>query len=246
MGFAAIDYTLLDFLEDMTDVPTVDAAWEKTVRHMRAQGASHVGNLLERNDTGLFHLNSSSRRVIEIYRQYVYPDHDPKREHCRNNVTPYFFGQEFWDDEPNLSRPRQWCDEELASAGGRALVAIPIHMPESKDRGHVSVATDFGREDFVRFYRDHGGAIHLAAVTAFNRIYDLVKGEEAANVGLTGREREALLWLGRGLMAGRIAERMNVKTITVAFHLANARRKLNARTSAQALIKAMQLGLIEP
>ncbi|MDA7949200.1 MAG: LuxR family transcriptional regulator [Hyphomicrobiaceae bacterium] len=245
-GFAALDNSLLDFVETMNDVDAIDTAWEKTVRYMRSLGASHVGNLLDLNDSGLFHLNTSSRRVIEIYREYVYPDHDPKRTHCQNNVTPYFFGQEFWDQEPNLSDPRRWCDEELVDAGGRALVAIPIHMPHSKDWGHVSIATDFCREEFVSFYNDRGGKLHVAAITAFNRIYNLAKNEEAKSIGLTDREREVLLWLGRGLLADRIAERLNIKTITVSFHLANARRKLNARTSAQALVKSVQFGLIDP
>lgn len=246
MSETVLNNPLLDYLEEMNRVESIDVAWEKTTAYMRRQGASHVGNILELEDSGLVHLNTSSPKVVEIYREYVYPDHDPKLAHCRKNVTPYFFGKEFWDLEPNLSKPRQWCDEEVADAGGRALVAFPVQVPMSEDWGHVSIAADCSRDEFLGFFKERGSALELGAITAFTRIYALVRNERAGRVGLTERECECLLWLARGQLGDRIAERMNVRPTTVAFHLANARRKLNARTSGQALIKAVQLGLIAP
>ena len=246
MGQAALNNSLLDFMEDMNRVASVDTAWETTVAYMRGLGANNIGNLLDTRESGLIHQSTSSPRVIDIYREFVYPDHDPKREHCRNNVTPYFFGKEFWYRESNLTDGRRWCDEELADAGDRAMVAIPVHMPLSQDWGHLSISANCRRDEFVKFYRDRGSAIQLGAITAFNRIYTLVKDERAGRIGITKRERECLLWLARGLRNESIAERMNIRQVTVEFHLANARRKLNARTRGQALIKAVQLGLIEP
>ncbi len=241
-----LENSLLDFLHAMNCAESVTAAWKTTITYMRGLGARHVGNVLEFKESGLFHLNSTSPRVRQIYRELVYPDHDPKIEHCRRCVTPYFFGMEFWDSEPNLSKPRQWCDEEIAEAGGRASVAIPIHMPASQDRGHVCIATDHRRDEFVSFYEDRGAVLQLGAITAFNRIYALTRKEQATRIGLSERERECLLWLAMGLRNDRIAERMNIRPVTVALHTANARRKLNARTSAQAVVRAVQLGLIEP
>jgi DNA-binding CsgD family transcriptional regulator len=43
----------------------------------------------------------------------------------------------------------------------------------------------------------------------------------------------------------RIAERLGITRPTVELHLANARRKLRARTREQALAKAITLGLLD-
>jgi DNA-binding CsgD family transcriptional regulator len=43
----------------------------------------------------------------------------------------------------------------------------------------------------------------------------------------------------------RIAERLGISRPTVELHLANARRKLGARTREQALAKAVALGLLD-
>jgi DNA-binding CsgD family transcriptional regulator len=63
---------------------------------------------------------------------------------------------------------------------------------------------------------------------------------------LTPREVECLEWLGRGLDNEKIAKRLGIAMATVALHLTNARRKLGAATREQALVLALQRGLINP
>lgn len=62
---------------------------------------------------------------------------------------------------------------------------------------------------------------------------------------LTQRERECLTWLSRGMLYDRIAEMMKISTRTVEFHLANARKKLNAKTREQTLVMAIKEGMID-
>lgn len=81
---------------------------------------------------------------------------------------------------------------------------------------------------------------------AYDRIQALIKADEATNIHLTPRERECLLWLSMGLRNAQIAYRLGIKLVTVEFHLANARRKLNATTREQAVAAAVRMGLIEP
>ena len=50
----------------------------------------------------------------------------------------------------------------------------------------------------------------------------------------------------QGLRSDRIAERMGITGPTVDLHLGRARNKLGAETRAQALVKALSLGLIDP
>lgn len=213
---------------------------------MRGLGASHVGTLLEPKNTELVHFHSSPPWVREMYREDVYPDQDPKRAHCLNNLTPCLSGKEFWTREPAIPVARQQFDEEIAKIGIRSSISVPVHLPTSRDWGYVSIHTDLCRADFDSFFEDRFSTIHLGAITAFNRIYRFIKEERTRRIGLTRRERECLLWLAKGLRNDRIADRLSIRQATVEFHLANARRKLDARTRGQAVVKAVQLGLIEP
>ncbi|WP_315982078.1 LuxR C-terminal-related transcriptional regulator [Aliamphritea spongicola] len=44
----------------------------------------------------------------------------------------------------------------------------------------------------------------------------------------------------------QIADQLNIKPVTVEFHLANVRNKLEAKTREQALVTAIMQGLMEP
>ncbi len=61
---------------------------------------------------------------------------------------------------------------------------------------------------------------------------------------LTPRERECLLWSAQGCQVGEVADRMKVADRTAEHHLAAARRKLHARTTAQAVARALSMGML--
>ena len=62
---------------------------------------------------------------------------------------------------------------------------------------------------------------------------------------LSPRERECLRWLAAGLRYDRIAERLGISLVTVELHVANAKRKLCAKTREQALAIAVALRLLD-
>lgn len=61
---------------------------------------------------------------------------------------------------------------------------------------------------------------------------------------LTGRERDVLARFAQGLRPDRIAERMGLSKRTIDMHAANVRRKLGARTLAEAVAKGIRRDLI--
>ena len=61
---------------------------------------------------------------------------------------------------------------------------------------------------------------------------------------LTAREIECLNALADGLTSGGIALRLQISVPTVAMHLTNARRKLDATTREQAVAIAMRRGFL--
>jgi DNA-binding CsgD family transcriptional regulator len=62
--------------------------------------------------------------------------------------------------------------------------------------------------------------------------------------GLSKRERDCLMWAAIGKTTSEIAEILPISERTVIFHLANARQKLGAANSRQAISKAVSLGII--
>lgn len=64
-------------------------------------------------------------------------------------------------------------------------------------------------------------------------------------IHLTEREQECLRMAASGLQALEVAKHLKVKVETVNAHLANARKKLGARNTTQAVSKALVLGLLK-
>jgi DNA-binding CsgD family transcriptional regulator len=64
-------------------------------------------------------------------------------------------------------------------------------------------------------------------------------------VRLTGRETDVLRLLARGRTYARAAAELGMSTHTVTTHVRNAYRKLDVHTAAAAVMRAVELRLIE-
>ena len=67
---------------------------------------------------------------------------------------------------------------------------------------------------------------------------------EPERVPLSGREREILACVARGLSDGEIAEQLTLSPHTVHRHVANIRRKLGRTSRTAAVAEAARLGLL--
>jgi DNA-binding NarL/FixJ family response regulator len=67
-----------------------------------------------------------------------------------------------------------------------------------------------------------------------------------ASATLTGRERQTLVLVARGLSTRQIATEISVSERTAETHIANLYRKLGVRTRVQAVNRAHALGLVKP
>jgi DNA-binding NarL/FixJ family response regulator len=64
--------------------------------------------------------------------------------------------------------------------------------------------------------------------------------------GITGREREVLTLVGRGMSNGEIAASLSISAATAKAHVARLLAKLGARDRVQLVIAAFEAGLVSP
>ena len=110
------------------------------------------------------------------------------------------------------------------------------------------------REDLVHAVRVVAAGESLLAPTVTRRlIADLIRyrprqGDRAGQRldVLTGRERDTLRLLGRGLSNSELAVALTVSEHTVKTHVSNVLTKLGLRDRVQAVIVAYETGLITP
>jgi DNA-binding NarL/FixJ family response regulator len=111
---------------------------------------------------------------------------------------------------------------------------------------------DVRRDDLVHAVRVVVAGESLLAPSVTRRlIADLTRNRPRASPAagldvLTGRERETLVLLGRGLSNAEIATALSVSEHTVKTHVSNTLTKLNLRDRVQAVIAAYETGLITP
>jgi DNA-binding CsgD family transcriptional regulator len=176
---------------------------------------------------------------MEHYAAQAFFRVDPAIRHCVDAVTPMLTGVDA-PARPAGSARRMW--EDALSAGFGGGITIPLRLPGSA-LGGFSLVTGMLGQEFVAWHKTHGRWATLAAHAIDQRVLTLA-APQAARPHLSPRERECLTWLAIGLRHDRIAERLGITRPTVELHLANARRKLDARTREQALARAVALGLL--
>lgn len=138
----------------------------------------------------------------------------------------------------------------VADAGlGAAMSFVGRHVEDGRDRrfaasfGCSSASIDETRRRIDR----HRNELVIASFAMAPLLAPALDGPRKARRGaspLTGRERDVLGRFAQGLRPDRIADRLGLSKRTVDMHAANARRKLGARTIAEAVAIATREGLI--
>lgn len=133
------------------------------------------------------------------------------------------------------------AEEVLRSAdaiGRGAGLVVPITGPH----GYHAIAVICGqRPDPQGRTR---AILHLWAIYAHDRMLHLYGREQSAGQGLTAREVAVLRQMRNGGNDQDIATALGISVRTVRFHVNNLRRRLGAKSRAEALILAENLHLL--
>jgi DNA-binding CsgD family transcriptional regulator len=132
---------------------------------------------------------------------------------------------------PGLSRIGDAAARErLSEAGVAGGVMAVMLLPSGRTASAHAVTSPAALHRLSELTHDLFLVASIHALLALDRAMGIVPPAD-----LTRRELEALRLSARGLTICEVAERMRISEPTVKFHLMGARRKLNARTTREAV-----------
>ena len=172
-----------------------------------------------------------ARRYFE--KQYV--RRDLTIQHCGREITPLVWSEIAFADNDTAARRIMDEARDFRLQDG---ITIPQLTIDGMRIG-VSFAGD-------RIDKSSSAVTELTvlATYAVNRALQLRAANWCETVHLAPRERECLLWLSEGKTYSDISDILGISDKAVEKYLAQARTRLNALTSAQAVANAIRLGLM--
>lgn len=132
------------------------------------------------------------------------------------------------------------------------LVGAVVVLSMYGERNRILAARDAGAAVFVS--KDAPASEVLTAIrtahekpTSFTAagLADALNGDSSRRAALTARENEVLQLLAEGLSVTGISTRLFVSESTAKTHISKIYAKLDAKNRAQALMAALELGLID-
>jgi DNA-binding CsgD family transcriptional regulator len=161
-------------------------------------------------------------------------------QHCKRSSVPIV-----WDQSTYTAGGVGELWEEQARFGYQTGIAVALHLPEGR---HFQIGVDRDRAlpldpaALQRMVAD----LQLFAVCALDTAMRVLVSEAARpqRPALTPRELEVLRWTMEGKTAWEVGAILGISERTVVLHLGNAMRKLECVSKHQAVLKALQLGLI--
>lgn len=167
---------------------------------------------------------------------------DPTVTHCVTRSTPLI-----WEPRLFASKHQKEMYEEASSHGLRSGVTLPFHGANG-ELGILCFVNDvMPGKSFQREALQSMPDISLMRDFAFEASLAYAKTTvQKPRPNMTCRELECLKWCAAGKSSWEIAQILRCSEATVNFHFGNLRRKLDATTRRQAVVKAIRIGIIHP
>ncbi len=242
---------LEEVMAGLAGAPDLGQRWAGLVRRLRNLGIDQVNYAVldlqngSREDAGVIQYSSMDPTWIGYYLDKRMDLHDPHVRFVRERgFNPYRFSAEMGellDDRREASVIAQAAEAGLRS---QLSVVFPDLLGNRDPIGGMTLGSRLPEREFARQFAGQEMALLTIGTLFHERSLGEVRRRQHGAKPLTPRERDCLTWLARGDRTARIAERLGIAEATAELHLRNARRKLKARTAAQAVARALLFGEI--
>lgn len=238
---------MLDFIERAVAARDLAELWQLHTKRMAEFGFTRLlygytrarsGDFLGEVEDALVlttHQDGHTRRFVD---EGLYRD-APMTRWCMDNVGACSWR---WVDEQaaqgKLSRAEMRVHEFNRRSGLIAGYTISFSDLSARSKAAISLGAAKGatHDDVEAVWAKHSREIMAINNVAHLRYATLP--HSGARRPLTGRQREALEWVGQGKTMAEIASIMGLTLGTVEKHLRLAREALGVETTAQAVLKA--------
>lgn len=189
---------------------------------------------------GSFIRGNFSAQWLDVYERKQYIRVDPRISHCENRFVPLL-----WEPAVFSSREQKEMYEEASAYGLCSGVALPMHTGNGKF-GMLYFATKAKpsrrmQREIIKMIPELSVLRDFALESSMSFVE--VPSLESAPV-LTPNELECLKWCAAGKSSWEIARLLNCAEATVNFHFSNVRRKFKTSSRNHAVVKAIQMGLL--
>jgi DNA-binding CsgD family transcriptional regulator len=174
---------------------------------------------------------------IKRYLQMGYVDIDPVVREGFLRTLPFDWSELKIQSAAEVS----FLTDALAHGVGPRGFSIPVQSKHGH-RALFSISSSRSEIEWINFIKSTQPTLIQIANRVHRRVIDEVFGDDLPH--LTARELECLRWIARGKDTSEIAVILNISPHTARFYLKSARFKLDSVTSAQAVSKAVKLGLL--
>jgi LuxR family transcriptional regulator, quorum-sensing system regulator CinR len=175
---------------------------------------------------------------IKQYLQNNYVDVDPVLHEGFRRMLPFR-----WNElTVNTEREMVFLQDALAHGVGPYGLSIPV-IGKHGHRGLFSISFSGSEEEWDIYVAARMPLLVEIANRVHQRVIRDVFGEDRPH--LSTRELEVLRWTALGKDAGEIAAILDISFHTTRGYLKSVRHKLDCVTSAQAVSRAINLGLLK-
>lgn len=188
-------------------------------------------------------LSSFSYGWLSHYQASGYAADDPFPRYCATTYQPRRTGIDHLSEHAYLAAPERRIILESADDGFRSGISCTTRLMGPAGFSAWNLGSTLPAGEVSRLLLRHGDQVRLLAHCVHDRLHHVAAPNAPQ---LSGRERQCLERLCRGSRVTQIADDLRLAEVTVSLHLANARRKLGARTREEAVARALAWRLIQP
>lgn len=208
--------------------------FEKTLIAVVPERATSLGDaFLRSNYSDQWRSNYDRKQLLNI---------DPTVAHCVTRSTPLI-----WEPAIFANKKQKEMYEEASSYGLRSGITLPYHGANG-ELGILCFVNDAKPgKHFQRDVLHYMPALSMMRDFAFEASLRFIKpANHELRPKLTSRELECLKWCAAGKSSWEIAKIFCCSAGAVNFHFGNLRKKFQATTRRQVVVKAIQCGLLPP
>lgn len=231
---------LIDFLEKLQQVRTLDGLNDSVISLRDALGVEHVVYHSVNSTGEQYAALTYSQDWVGQYLEKDYARVDPVVQSCYRRFHPVQWKQLDWSGKV----ARNFMGEAVENGVGNQGFSVPIRGP-SGQFALFSVNDNATDDSWQKFSTEHTADLILVSHYINQKALEIERGSDVLDApSLSPRETDALTMLALGYSRAQAAETLSISEHTLRVYIESARFKLAAANTTHAVARALASGLL--